>query len=1225
MSNKKHRNLVRAIALAILLTMIAWLPAAAKPVHAASKKMTLSPKNMSITIGGAKTIKVKNAPKGAKRTYKSSKKSVVSVTKKGKVKGLKAGTAKITVLVTKGRIKKKLACKVTVKKPQLSKTSITLEKGKSVTLSVKNKPHKSAKAKYQWVSADKRVAAVKNGTITAMAPGATTISVKVKIGKKISYLLKAKVTVKEAEPDKTGTDPDADGNTPPTGIKLNKETLNLNIGETQSLTATVLPEKAHNTAVTWSSSHQKIATVESGQVRGQGMGTTTIEAKTANGKTARCVVNVGMKATENFDDFAKAAAELTKADNFSGDSNIQDSYSTKRLLVKGNPAKIDLTQISPAAVLKGTDGIYVLQFSSQENAVQAEKLMKADASISWVEPDGYTNQPDAESVEEIGADKNSNATGDASDAVHRSWGVSRIGADRYARAFLGTNRKVTVAMVDTGVSSHPFLAGRITPDGYDFVDNDRNPSDLDGHGTHGAGVIADCTPDLPVNILPIRVLGKKGGTDLNVGNGIRYAVDHGAAVINLGLGGTHSQYKEEAIKYAVSKGVVVVISAGNDNKDAAEHCPAHRQDVITAAATDQNDERASFSNYGWSIDVAAPGVDVTSCVPGGGFASKSGTSVSAAHVSALAAMLKLDNSNLSPAQIEQIIKDNAKLPSGGDPDTYYGHGIPDMGDFKSVPQTGITLSETSTVIGEGETLRLTATVLPVNATNKTVIWRSSDPSVATVKDGLVTGVYEGTATITARAVNGKTADCQITVKAPSYIPVETITLSKDELTIAEKESADLTADILPKRATDKTVAWSSSNASVAAVNDGTITGIAEGTAIIAAKAADGKSATCQVTVKNPVIDVRYISIDQKELTLAKKETGTLSVTISPENATNKTIRWSSENESIATVDQNGIVTAVGGGVTTITATATNGVKATVKVFVLVEISTPQQLKNMANDLTAHYRLMRDIDLENAEWTPIGADEDHAFTGDFDGNGHKISGLKITNPSTDYSGLFGCLKGNITDLTVEGQIAFSMANTSRHIYVGGICGDCGQGSSIIGCDNCVLIQAELKNEDRGSNTYVGGIVGHAFYGKIKNCRNYVNISASSPGGLLISAYAGGILGGGFDNVVENCENEGDISAYSAGGIAKYSVDSYAGGIAGVVFKVRGCTNKGAIRAEGYADFQTEYDSRVCAGGITGVLSDGTLEDCVNWSKEIAAMGNEHMKIYKGELIGQDIQY
>lgn len=1216
--NQHNKESMRRVTALLLVLALIWTLCTldSQAVYAAAKKPALSPKSLSLTIGEAKTIKVKNAPKGAKRTYKSSKKSIASVTKRGKVKGLKAGTAKITVVVTTGRTKKKLTRKVTVKKPELSKNSVTLEKGKSAMLSIKNKPHKNAKAKYQWTSADKRTAAVKNGTITAVAPGATTISVKVKIGKTTSYLLKAKVIVKDPEPDKNGNDPDA--NTPPTGIQLNKETMNLNVGETQGLTATVLPEKARDATVTWNSFDQKIATVESGQVRGQGMGTTVVEAKTVNGKTARCVVNVGMKAAESFDDFAKAAAELTKTDDFGGSgSNAQDPYGTKRLLVKGDPTKINLTQVSPTAALKGTDGIYVLQFSSRENAVRAEKLLKADASISWVEPDGCANQPDA--------DENRTEVESYNDASCHSWGVARIGADQYARAFLGTDRKVTVAMVDTGVSSHPFLVGRIAADGYDFVENDREPSDPDGHGTHGAGIIVDCASNLPVNILPIRVLGEKGGTDLNVGNGIRYAVDHGAAVINLGLSGAHSQYKEAAIKYAISKGAVVVVSAGNDNEDTAERCPAHRQDVIVAAATDQNDEKASFSNYGWSIDIAAPGVDVTSCVPGGGFARKSGTSAAAAHVSALAAMLKLDNPALSPAQIEQIIKDNAESPSGGEPDIYYGYGIPDMGDFKSVPQTGIALSKTSAAIGEGETLRLTATVLPVNATNKTVIWHSSDPSVATVKDGLITGVYEGTATITARTVNGKTADCEITVNAPSYIPVETVTLSKTELTIAEKESADLTADILPKRATDKTVTWSSSNASVAAVKDGVITGVTEGTAAITARAADGKSATCQVTVKNPIIDVRYISIDQKELTLAKKESGTLSVTISPENATDKTIYWNSEDQSIATVDQNGIVTAVNGGVTTVTATAANGVKATVKVFVLVEINTPQQLKNMASDLTAHYKLMRDIDLGNTEWTPIGADEDNAFTGDFDGNGHKISGLKITNPSTDYSGLFGSLKGNVKNLTVEGQIAFSTTNASRHVYTGGICGDCEQGSSIIRCDNRVSLQVELKNEDRGSNTYVGGIVGYGFYGEIKNCRNYANISASSPSGLLTSAYAGGILGGGFDNVVENCENVGGISAYSAGGIAKYSVDSYAGGIAGAAYKVRGCTNKGTVRAEGYADFQTAYDSRVCAGGIAGFLNNGTLEDCVNLSKEITAMGNEHMKIYKGELIGQNAQY
>ena len=90
--------------------------------------------------------------------------------------------------------------------------------------------------------------------------------------------------------------------------------------------------------------------------------------------------------------------------------------------------------------------------------------------------------------------------------------------------------------MDTGVSSHSFLSGRLLS-GYDFVDLDKNPSDPKGHGTHVAGTIVDCTPGLSVKILPIRVLGINGGTSINVGNGIRYAADHKASVINLSLGG----------------------------------------------------------------------------------------------------------------------------------------------------------------------------------------------------------------------------------------------------------------------------------------------------------------------------------------------------------------------------------------------------------------------------------------------------------------------------------------------------------------------------------------------------------------------------------------------------------------------------------------------------------------------------------------------------------------
>ena len=172
----------------------------------------------------------------------------------------------------------------------------------------------------------------------------------------------------------------------------------------------------------------------------------------------------------------------------------------------------------------------------------------------------------------------------------------------------------------------------------------------------------------------------------------------------------------------------------------------------------------------------------------------------------------------------------------------------------TINPTGITLSKTSTTIKAGASETITATVLPSNATNKTVTWTTSNASVATVSGGKITGVKAGSATITAKTSNGKTATCAVTVQASTVVPTTInptgITLSKTSTTIKVGANETITATVLPSNATNKTVTWTTSNASIATVSGGKITGVKAGTATITAKTSKGKTATCKVTVQN---------------------------------------------------------------------------------------------------------------------------------------------------------------------------------------------------------------------------------------------------------------------------------------------------------------------------------------------------------------------------------------
>ena len=241
--------------------------------------------------------------------------------------------------------------------------------------------------------------------------------------------------------------------------------------------------------------------------------------------------------------------------------------------------------------------------------------------------------------------------------------------------------------------------------------------------------------------------------------------------------------------------------------------------------------------------------------------------------------------------------------------------------------TSVTLNRSSVNIEVGKTYTLTATVSPSNATNKTITWSSSNTSVATVNNGVVTKKAAGTATITAKSNNGKTASCTV-----GDIPVSSISLNVSNVTIDVGKTYTLTATILPNNATNKVVTWSSSNTSVATVNsNGVVTGKSEGTATITAKTNNGKVASCMVKVMRIVMATSITLLDNN-ITIDVGMSYYLQVMFTPLNPTNQNITWNSSNTSVATVI-NGSVTGKSEGKTTITARTDNGKTASCIVTV----------------------------------------------------------------------------------------------------------------------------------------------------------------------------------------------------------------------------------------------------------------------------------------------------
>ncbi|NBI27920.1 peptidase S8 [Chengkuizengella sp. YPA3-1-1] len=241
------------------------------------------------------------------------------------------------------------------------------------------------------------------------------------------------------------------------------------------------------------------------------------------------------------------------------------------------------------------------------------------------------------------------------------------------------NSSVVVAVIDTGVQGdHEDLQGKVIP-GYDFIDNDNDPSDEHGHGTHVAGVVGAITNNgigvagvAPnVTIMSVRVLNAIGaGTNQGVADGITYAADNGADVINLSLGSTSpSAAVEDAVNYAWNQGVVVVAAAGGSGSSSPNY-PAYYKNSLAVAATDSNDAKASFSTYGSWVDVAAPGVDIISTWNNGGYITISGTSMAASHTAGLAALLA--SQGLSNVEIRNAIESTADPIPGTGSDWTHG-------------------------------------------------------------------------------------------------------------------------------------------------------------------------------------------------------------------------------------------------------------------------------------------------------------------------------------------------------------------------------------------------------------------------------------------------------------------------------------------------------------------------------------------------------------------------
>jgi subtilisin family serine protease len=470
---------------------------------------------------------------------------------------------------------------------------------------------------------------------------------------------------------------------------------------------------------------------------------------------------------------------------------------------------------------KGVDGSDKVKGKGDDPiAVQKTKVvvvkLKDGESVDAALAD-YRSRPDVEYAEPN--DIYNAALDPPSDPSYSSqWALAQIkalaGWSTYPGSYTATGG-ATVAVVDTGVdATNPDLAdGRVlTGSGANCLSGTctaDSAADDNGHGTNVAGVLDASTND-PIGIageafsspvLPVKVLDATGaGTAGSIAAGIIWAADHGARVVNLSLAGPFSQTICDAVSYASSAGALVVAAAGNSGWNLATYpaaCPA----AIGVAATDSNDEAASFSNYGSpDVFVSAPGVGIMTTGLGGSYVSVDGTSIAAPYVSGLAALLFSQDSTRTPAVVKTILAETAdKVGSGGygsDPystcgtctwNSSYGYGRIDVGNALNWagPQFAVSLSGSSTVA-----------VLPGTSGTLNVAVAADSGYAGTI--GLsVSGLPADASASFSPDSLAATGSSQVTISAASTIPLGTYPLTITASDGTSSQSVTATLSVAP--------------------------------------------------------------------------------------------------------------------------------------------------------------------------------------------------------------------------------------------------------------------------------------------------------------------------------------------------------------------------------------------------------------------------------------------
>ncbi len=940
--------------------------------------VTLNKTTLTLVEGASASLIATVTPDDAtdkSLTWSSSNPAVASVNQAGVVTAHQAGTATVKAAANDGS-GKYAECTVTVEEyvppvipvtsVTLNKTTLTLLEGASASLIATVLPANATDKSLTWISSNPAVASVNEaGVVTAHQAGETTVTATANDGS--GKYASCTVTVKEEV-------------IPVTSVTLDKTTLTLEEGQFMSLTATVAPDNATDKSLTWSSSDPTVASVnEEGVVTAHQAGTATVKA-TANdgsGKYGECVVTVTPKpipvtsvtlnkGTMTLMEGASESLIATVAPDNATDKSLTWSSSAPAI-ASVNDAGVVTALRTGTTTIKATanDGsgkygecvvtvtpkvIPVTSVTLDKTTLTLEEgafmLLKAtvqpanatDKSLTWSSSD-----PAVATVNAVGL---VTAVKAGTVAVRAT---AKDGSGQYGECVVTVNKKVipvtsvkldktTLTLVEGETSSlnATVAPNNATDKSLTWSSSDPAVASVDDEGVvtalsagtttikatanDGSGKYAACVVTVTPKVIPVTSVTLDKAT-LTLEEGQSMSLNATVAPDNATDKSLTWSSSDPAVASVNEAGVVTALKAGtatikataNDGSGKYGECVVTVNRKVIPVTSVTLDKTTLTLEEGQSMSLNAT-VAPDNASDKSLTWSSSDPAVASVNEAGVVTALKAGTAT---------IKATANDGSGK-----YGECAVTV-NKKVIPVTSVTLDKTTLTLEEGQSGTLTATVAPDNATDKSLTWSSSDPAVASVNEaGVVTALKAGTATIkaTANDGSGKYGECAVTVNK-KVIPVTSVTLDKTTLTLEEGQSGTLTATVAPDNATDKSLTWSSSNPAVASVNEaGVVTAVKAGTATIKATANDGsgKYGECAVTVNKKVIPVTSVTLDKTTLTLEEGQTGTLTATVAPDNATDRSLTWSSSNPAVASVNEAGVVTAVKAGTTTVKAVANDG-------------------------------------------------------------------------------------------------------------------------------------------------------------------------------------------------------------------------------------------------------------------------------------------------------------